>query len=150
MPELDASNLAALSPAEFTRMLKSTSDKDLREIMAGPDRGPFLAEIFGRMPALFVADRAKGVDARINMRVTGGPGDSTDTYAIIVKDGTCVVDEAPTMEPTVSLMLGPVEFTKIITKQGNPVMMVMTGKVKVRGDLGLAQRFSDFFDIPKA
>ncbi len=149
MPEFDASNLAAVSPAEFARIVKSTSDKEIREIMGGPGRLPILEEIFGRMPTLFVPDKAVGVDARINLRVTGGPGDSSDTYAIVVKDGTCVIEKAPTDEPTVSLMLGPVEFTKVVTQQANPVMMVMTGKLKVRGDLALAQRFSSFFDIPK-
>jgi putative sterol carrier protein len=149
MPELDASNLATLSPAEFGRIVRSTSDGDLRRIMAGPDRLPILGEIFGRMPAFFVPEKAKGVDARINLRVTGGPDDSSDTYAIVVKDGTCVIEKGPTVEPTVSLMLGPAELTRIVTKQGNPVMMVMTGKLKVRGDLGLAQRFSDFFEIPE-
>ncbi len=35
-------------------------------------------------------------------------------------------------------MLGPVEFLKLITGTGNPAMMFMMGKVKARGDLGLA------------
>lgn len=149
MPEFDASNLAAVSPAEFVRIVRSTPDKEIREILAGPDRLPILQEIFGRMPTLFVPDRAAGVDARITMRVTGGPGDSSDTFAVVVKDGACTIEQSPADEPTVSLMLGPVELAKVVTQQANPVMMVMTGKLKVRGDLALAQRFFSFFDLPK-
>jgi len=43
----------------------------------------------------------------------------------------------------------PVDFAKVITKSGNPVMMFMTGKIKAKGDLGLAANIANFFDIPK-
>lgn len=150
MADFTAESLGSVTVRDFVALVKKTSDKEARQVLAGPDRQAILEEIFARFPAMFQPDSAEGVDARINFRVTGGPGDSSDTYAVVVKDGGCAVEKAPTAEPTVSLMMGPAEFLKIVTKSGNPVMMAMTGKLKVRGDLGLAQRFYDFFDVPKA
>ena len=46
-------------------------------------------------------------------------------------------------------LLGPAEFAKLITGSGNPTMMVMTGKVKARGDLSVAMAFQNWFDTPK-
>ena len=53
-------------------------------------------------------------------------------------DGTCTVEKGAAENPDLSLMLGPAEFLKLITGTGNPAMMFMMGKVKARGDLGLA------------
>ena len=39
---------------------------------------------------------------------------------------------------------------KIVSGSGNPVMMFMTGKLKAKGDLGLAANIANLFDIPKA
>ena len=46
--------------------------------------------------------------------------------------------------------MGPVEFLKLISGRANPVMMFMTGKIKAKGDLGLAANIANLFDIPKA
>ncbi len=150
MPGFDSQSIAAMSPQELAQLVKATSDGDIKAAMAGPDRGPILEEVFGRFPTMFNADNAAGVDKQINFRVTGGPEESTDTYGVAIKDGTCTVEKDPAGEGDVSLMMGPPDFFKLVTGSGNPVMMAMTGKLKVRGDVGLAQSFAKYFSIPKA
>lgn len=149
MTEIDPTTFAALSPNEFAQTVKKASDKELNTVMGGEHRTPILDEIFERFPTMFDPDKAKGTDARVNWRITGGPGDGSDTYAVIVKDGVCTVEKDPTAEPTTSIMLGPAEFAKLITGAGNPTMMVMTGKVKARGDLSVAMAFQNWFATPK-
>lgn len=146
MSGFDAATLGSIGATEFATLVKQTPDREIRDALAGPQRRPILDEIFGRFPGMFRPERAEGVAARINFRITGGPGDSSDTYAVVVQDGACTVERDPATEPTVSFMAGPVEFLKLITGDGNPVMMVMMGKVKVRGDLALAQNFAKYFD----
>ena len=46
-------------------------------------------------------------------------------------------------------MLGPAEFLKLITGTGNPAMMFMMGKVKARGDLGLASGLAELVRGPQ-
>lgn len=150
MTDIDPTTFATMKPAEFTQTIKKLSDKEINEIMGGEHRQFILDGIFGRFPMLFVPEKAKGTDARVNWRITGGPGGTDDTYAVVVKDGTCTVEKSPTQEPTTSLMLGPAEFAKLITGSGNPTMMVMMGKIKVRGDLSAAMAFQNWFDTPKS
>jgi putative sterol carrier protein len=53
-------------------------------------------------------------------------------------------------EPSVTLSMGPVEFIKLVTKTGNPVMMVMMGKIRIKGDMALAANIGNLFDVPEA
>ncbi|PRY59518.1 SCP-2 sterol transfer family protein [Knoellia remsis] len=147
--DLDPSTFATMSPAEFAQIVKKLSDKEINEIMGGEHRQAILDGIFDRFPEMFNPEKAKGADARVNWRITGGPGGSDDTYAVVVKDGTVTTEKDPTEEPKTSIMLGPAEFAKLITGSGNPTMMVMMGKVKARGDLAAAMAFQNWFDMPK-
>ena len=40
--------------------------------------------------------------------------------------------------------------SRLVSGDGNPMMMFMTGKIKAKGDLGLAANVAKLFDIPKA
>ena len=149
MSDLDPTTFTTMEPAEFAATVKKLSDKEINAIMGGEHRTAILDAIFDRFPTLFNPAKAQGVDARVNWRITGGPDGGSDTYAVVVKDGTCTVEKDPSTEPTTSIMLGPAEFAKLITGSGNPTMMVMMGKVKARGDLGVAMAFQNWFDTPK-
>ena len=150
MTDIDPSTFATMDPAEFAQTVKKLSDKQINEIMGGEHRQTILDGIFDTFPSLFDPEKAKGADARVNWRITGGPGGTDDTYAVVVKDGTCTVEKSPTQEPKTSIMLGPAEFAKLITGSGNPTMMVMMGKIKARGDLSAAMAFQSWFDTPKS
>lgn len=145
---LDPQTLAALDPADFVALVKATSDREIREDLAGEHRVALLDAIFGKFPQQFRPDKAGDRSARIDFRITGGPADSSDLYAVAVADGVCAVEKDPTGDPDLSLMMGPVEFLKIITGTGNPAMMFMMGKVKARGDLGLAGGLANWFEPP--
>ena len=149
MTDIDPATLTAMSPADFHLTLKKLSDKDSNALMGGEHRRALLDKIFSGFPTFFNADKAKGAAARVNWRVTGAPDGGSDTYAVVVGDGACHIEKDPTEEPTTSIMLGPAEFVKLITGSGNPTMMVMTGKVKARGDLSAAMSFPNWFDTPK-
>ena len=44
-----------------------------------------------------------------------------------------------------ALTLAPADFLKVVSGNANPVMMFMTGKLKAKGDLGLAAKIADLF-----
>jgi putative sterol carrier protein len=144
-PEL----LETMSSAEFVALVKGTSDREIRDDFAGGHRGALLDAIFARFPQQFRPEKAGDRTARIDFRITGGPGDSSDTYGVVVDHGTCTVEKGAGDAPDLSLMLGPAEFLKIITGTGNPAMMFMMGKVKARGDLGMASGLANWFEPPQ-
>ncbi|NBE82501.1 SCP2 sterol-binding domain-containing protein [Micromonospora rubida] len=150
MTDFDPANFANYGPKEFAQLVKSTPDDKIAEVMSGDLRGKVLSEVFGRMPSLFRADRAGATNAVIHWNITGRPDGGTDTYEIAIADGACAVNETPQLDPKLSLTMGPVEFLKIVSGGANPVMMFMTGKLKAKGDLGLAANIANLFDIPKA
>lgn len=150
MTDLDPANFASVGPKEFAQLVKSTPDAKIAEVMGGELRGKILDEVFGRMPTLFRADRAGSTNAVIHWNITGRPDGGTDTYEVVIADGACTTSATPQQDPKLSLTMGPVEFLKIVSGSANPVMMFMTGKLKAKGDLGLAANIANLFDIPKA
>ena len=147
---LDPQTLSTLEPAQFIALVDAMSDQEIRDDLAGPHRRAILDAVFARFPQQFRPAKAGDRSARIDFRVTGGPGDGSDTYGVVVENGTCRVQEGAGESPDLSLMLGPVEFLKLITGTGNPAMMFMMGKIKARGDLGLAGGLATWFETPKA
>ena len=143
---LDPQTLARLQPAEFGSLVKGMSDDEIRADLGGEHRGPILDAIFARFPQQFRQDKAGGRSARIDFHVTGGPGDSTDTYAVVVDDGTCSIEKEPTASPNLSLTMGPAEFLKMLSGAGSPAMMFMMGKIKATGDLGMAAGLANWFE----
>ena len=146
---LNPETIASLSPAGLFEHIMSMSDADIRADLGGEYRREILEAVFAHFPAQFRADKAGDRSARIDFRITGGPGDSSDTYAVVVEDGTCRIEPGASESPDLSLMLGPVEFLKLITGSGNPAMMFMMGKIKARGDIALAGALSNWFETPK-
>jgi hypothetical protein len=155
MSEIDfttatAEQIAAVEPGEFIRIVKEMSDKDVKQVMESPNREAILAAIFRRMPELFRPDRAGSTTATTHGSITGRPDGGADEWTVRFADGTCTTLPGHDGDSTLTLTMTPVDFTKVITKSGNPVMMFMTGKIKAKGDLGLAANIANFFDIPKA
>jgi hypothetical protein len=149
MTEFDLSDFSSVDPKQFAQIVKSAPDSQINEVMASDARGKILDEVFARMPTLFRPDRAGSTNAVIHWNVTGRGDGGTDTYEIVIDNGTCTLSPTPGHDPKLSLTMGPVEFLKVVSGAGNPVMMFMTGKLKAKGDLGLAANIANLFDIPK-
>ena len=150
MTDFTPEALAALDPKEFAQLVKSTPDAQIAGLMSGENRTKILDEIFDRMPTLFRADRAGATQAVIHWNITGAPGGSSDTYETVIENGACTVTNQPARDPKLAMTMDPVTFLKVVSGDGNPIMMFMTGKIKAKGDLGLAAQVAKLFDIPKA
>lgn len=150
MTDFDAAAFTSVDPKQFAQLVRSTPDAKIAEVMQGDQRSKILGEVFGRMPSLFRADRAGATNAVIHWNITGRPDGGTDTYEVVIENGTCTASETPQRDPKLSLTMGPVEFLKIVSGNANPVMLFMSGKLKAKGDLGLAANIANLFNIPKA
>ena len=150
MTDFNPETFASVGPKEFAQLVKSTPDSKIAEVMASGDRGKILDQVFNRMPTLFRADRASATRAVIHWNITGGPGGATDTYETVIENGACTVTDQPARDPRLAMTMDPVTFLKVVSGDGNPMMMFMTGKIKAKGDLGLAAQVAKLFDIPRA
>src|SRR4051812_10880417 len=147
MADIDFTNL---DPKEFAALVKNTPDAQLAEVMSSDERGKILDTIFSRFPELFRPDRAGSTNAIIHWTITGRPDGGADTYELAIANGACTLSPTPDQEPKLAVTVGPVDFLKVVSGNGNPMMMFMTGKLKAKGDLGLAANIANLFDIPKA
>ena len=126
------------------------SDEEIRDDLGGPHRKGVLDSVFARFPQQFRADKAGDRSARIDFRVTGGPATAATATPSSSRTAPAASRRARRRRPTCRSMLGPAEFLKLITGTGNPAMMFMMGKVKAKGDLGLAAGLANWFESPKA
>lgn len=150
MADFDLAEFASLDPQQFAKLVKSTPDSKIQEVLRGDHRGRLLDEIFGRMPSTFRSERAGSTNAVIHWNIGGRADGGTDTYELVIADGACTLSPTPQHEPKLSLTIGPVEFIKVVSGTANPMLMFMTGKLKAKGDLGLAANIASLFTIPKA
>ncbi|MGC1210924.1 MAG: SCP2 sterol-binding domain-containing protein [Micromonospora sp.] len=142
-------NPALLEPREFARLVKRTPASELRRLMRGEQRTAVLDELFARMPGVFRPDRAGALSAVIHWRIGDRPDGGVDTYQLVIADGTCELSPRPDAEPALTLSLGAVEFLQLITGNAHPVMLVMRGRLKTAGDLGVTAKFPTLFDVPR-
>jgi putative sterol carrier protein len=105
--------------------------------------GPELDEIFQGMESRFQPDKAGGVDATIQWLIADG--DEEKPYALTIKDGAFSWEKARAENPTVTLSTDRASFAALMTGQAQGPALYMAGKLRIQGDLMLAQRLGQFF-----
>jgi len=105
--------------------------------------GQGLDEIFQGMQERFQPDRASGVDATVQWLITDGGEEKP--YALTIKDGTLSWEQGQVESPTVTLSTDSESFTALMTGKAQGPALYMSGKLRIQGDLMLAQRMGSFF-----
>jgi hypothetical protein len=140
---------ATMEPREFSRLVKRTPADELRRLMHGERRTPILQELFTRMPGVFRREQAGSIEAVIHWRIGDRPDGEVDVYELVISGGSCRLSPSPQGMPKLTLSLGAVDFLNLVTGNAHPVVLVMRGKLKTKGDLGLTAKFPNLFDVPK-
>lgn len=103
---------------------------------------PSVKAVFERMPESFQADKAAGVDAVFQYKITG-PGGG-EWYAAI-KDAACEVKQGVHEKPTTTIIMSDEDFLALITGQLNAMKAFTSGKLKVEGDIMKSQLLEKLF-----
>jgi putative sterol carrier protein len=105
--------------------------------------GQGLDEIFQGMEQEFQPDKAAGVDAKIQWVISDGGEEKP--YATTIKDGSFSWEQGQAESPTVTLSTDKDSFVALMSGQAQGASLYMAGKLRIQGDLMLAQRMSQFF-----
>jgi acyl dehydratase len=105
--------------------------------------GQGLDQTFQNMQSSFQPDRASGVDAQIQWLIKDG--DAEHPYAVTIKDGSFSWQEGQAENPAVTLSTDKDSFVAMMTGKAQGAALYMAGKLRIQGDLMLAQRMSQFF-----
>lgn len=146
--ELD---LSKMEPNNFARLISRASKDQVDGLLAKPElRQRILDEIFRRMEHHYRPDKAGSTRSVVHWRISGGSGDGGyDRYESVLADGVCKVSTELANKPRVTISVGPVDFLKLITRNASAPVLFMTGKLKVKGDLGFAAGLISLFDLPR-
>jgi putative sterol carrier protein len=97
-------------------------------------------QVFEELQARTDPDRLRGQHASYRFDVTG-----VGSWRVDVDDGKLAVAQSDADADCV-IETDEQTFMQIARREQNPAVAYMTGKVKVRGDTGLALRLRDFFE----
>ena len=105
---------------------------------------PTVKDTFDQMASIFRPEKAAGTSAVIQYDVTGDGG---GTWHAVIKDGTCKVVEGAGTNPNLTLSIGAQDWLDMTSKKQSAQMLFMSGRLKVKGDMGLAMKLGSMFQM---
>jgi putative sterol carrier protein len=126
--------------------LAEGSDQEIAEKIHATGTHEVLDSVFEGMTERFKPQTASGVDAQIQWLVSDD-GDE-HAYVLTVANGTCSAERTRAESPKVTFSTDAASFVKLMAGKVPGPQLYMTGKLKIQGDLMLAQRMTTFFDPP--
>lgn len=101
-------------------------------------------EIFEKMPQVFNASAASGLDLVFQFHITGDQGGD---WNVSVKDSACKVETGAHANPSVTLTMADQDWLAMCNGTLNGMTAFMTGKLKASGDIMAAQRIQSLFPL---
>lgn len=132
------------SAAGLLAVLEGRSDDEVNGFIKAQGYDIVLGQIFSEMEGRFLPEKAAGRSAVIQYDVNTPEG--TEAYRVVVADGTCSTSKGAGQDSTVTLVLSLADFLRLISGKLNGVQAFMSGKLKIRGDMMLAQTMQGWFD----
>jgi len=105
---------------------------------------PSVKETFDLMPSRFKPDKAAGVNAVIQYEITGEGG---GTWHATIRDGKCTVASGPATSPNLTLTMAGQDWLDMLAGKVSGQMAFMSGKLKLKGDMGLAMKIGGMFSV---
>ena len=105
---------------------------------------PTVMETFDAMAGRFRADKATGTNAVIQYEISGEGG---GTWNAVIKDGACTVNQGAGTNPNLTLQIAGQDWLDMLSGKQSGQMLFMSGKLKVKGDMGLAMKLGSMFSM---
>jgi putative sterol carrier protein len=105
---------------------------------------PTFSDFIARMSAAFVPEKAAGIDATIQIKLTGSqPGE----WFAAIKDNQCTISQGVANAAKLTVSADSGDFIKIFTGQLDGMQAFMQGKIKIAGDMSLALKLLNLFKM---
>ena len=105
---------------------------------------PTVKETFDQMAGRFKADKAAGTNATVQYDISGEGG---GTWNAVIKDGTCTVQSGGAASPNLTLQMSAQDWLDMTSGKQSGQMLFMSGKLKLKGDMGLAMKLGSLFSV---
>lgn len=105
---------------------------------------PTLAEIKQGMQEAFQADKAEGVDAVIQFDLSGENGGQ---FYVDIDDGDMEIKDGVSENAKTTLVASADDYYKVATGELAAMPAVMSGKLKIKGDMGMAIKMQSMFKV---
>lgn len=99
-------------------------------------------EVLDSLPSKFDKDAAENLDAVYQFDLRGNHGGQ---YHLLVQNGACVVKDGTHADPHVTLSMSGEDCIGILNGQISGMIMAMSGRLQVTGDIGLAMQLKSLF-----
>lgn len=103
-----------------------------------------VTELFEKMPAVFLPEKAAGVDTIIQFNLSGEDGGE---WYLVIKDQKCEVAKGTHPAPKMTLSANSADLVKILTGEMDGVQAFMQGKLRLQGDMGAAMKLMSVFKM---
>jgi putative sterol carrier protein len=140
--------LEARGERAFQAFVKRSDDARLTRTV-GSRAG--LRVMFTGMSRQFVPERAGGFTGEIQYNLRAADG-STRSWTVTVDHTRARArpGAAPSGAPKLTITLATADFVRIAGRDLNPVHAVMTGRMELAGDIGVALKLGEMFGQPSA
>lgn len=137
---------AVSTPAELRELLNAdgVDDKVIAEFVQAAGVDDVLDRIFGLMGGRFVPEKAAGGSGTVQWNIT--TPDGPRPYHLTIADGRASGERGPAGKATVTLNMTLQNLLRLCTGELNGVTGVMTGKIKISGDMMFGAKMQGWFD----
>ena len=102
-------------------------------------------DVVKMLPQAFQADKAGGINAVVYIHLTGA---SAGDWTLTIKDKQCSLVEGTPPSPRLTLTADSTNMMDILSGKMDGARAFMMGKLKVSGDMYLAQQLMNLFKMP--
>lgn len=103
-----------------------------------------IKDIMDKMPGAFLPEKAEGLDVVILFHMTG---DQSGDWVATIKDGVCTLKQGTVDESTLAVTADGQDYIDVVTGKLDGMQAFMQGKLKLKGDMNLAMKMTNFFNL---
>jgi putative sterol carrier protein len=129
--------------AQLAALVEGKSDDEINSFVKESGSDTVNGPIFQGMQDHFLPEKAAGKTAVIQYDILAPEG--TESWQVVVENGTCATSKGAEKDATVTLTLSQPDFLRLISGKLNGVQAFMSGKLKIKGDMMLAQTMQTWF-----